>query len=96
MPFKTVQFAFRQALKYRRRRLIVLLNAPPPQVAVAVKTLKAGSTVDEKIDFLSEAEMMKRFIIVDIILKIMSSSSLSRLSSFYHYQDCHRGRDEEV
>ena len=30
-------------------------------VAVAVKTLKAGSTVDEKIDFLSEAEMMKRF-----------------------------------
>ena len=31
------------------------------QVAVAVKTLKAGSTVDEKIDFLSEAEMMKRF-----------------------------------
>ena len=31
------------------------------QVAVAVKTLKLGSTVDEKIDFLSEAEMMKRF-----------------------------------
>ena len=26
-----------------------------------MKTLKAGSTVDEKIDFLSEAEMMKRF-----------------------------------
>ena len=61
MPFKSVQFAFRQVLKYRRRRLIVLRNAPPPQVAVAVKTLKAGSTVDEKIDFLSEAEMMKRF-----------------------------------
>ena len=31
------------------------------QVAVAVKTLKVGSSVDEKIDFLSEAEMMKRF-----------------------------------
>ena len=31
------------------------------QVAVAVKTMKEGSTVDEKIDFLSEAEMMKRF-----------------------------------
>ena len=31
------------------------------QVAVAVKTLKIGSSVDEKIDFLSEAEMMKRF-----------------------------------
>ena len=31
------------------------------QVAVAVKTLKVGSTVEEKIDFLSEAEMMKRF-----------------------------------
>lgn len=31
------------------------------QVAVAVKTLKVGSTVEEKLDFLSEAEMMKRF-----------------------------------
>ncbi|XP_046448251.1 receptor-type guanylate cyclase gcy-5-like [Daphnia pulex] len=30
-------------------------------VAVAVKTLKVGSTVEEKLDFLSEAEMMKRF-----------------------------------
>ena len=29
--------------------------------AVAVKTLKTGSTVEEKIDFLSEADMMKRF-----------------------------------
>ena len=26
-----------------------------------MKTLKLGSSVDEKIDFLSEAEMMKRF-----------------------------------
>ena len=33
----------------------------PRQVAVAVKTLKTGSTVEEKIDFLSEADMMKRF-----------------------------------
>ena len=31
------------------------------KVAVAVKTLKVGSTVDEKLDFLSEAAMMKRF-----------------------------------
>ena len=31
------------------------------EVAVAVKTLKAGSSFDQKIDFLSEAEMMKRF-----------------------------------
>ena len=31
------------------------------QVAVAFKTLKEGSSVEEKIDFLSEAEMMKRF-----------------------------------
>ena len=31
------------------------------KVAVAVKTLKAGSSVEEKIDFLSEADMMKRF-----------------------------------
>ncbi|XP_040568562.1 uncharacterized protein [Lepeophtheirus salmonis] len=30
-------------------------------VAVAVKTLKTGSSVEQKIDFLSEAEMMKRF-----------------------------------
>ncbi|KAK3086705.1 hypothetical protein FSP39_022204 [Pinctada imbricata] len=30
-------------------------------VAVAVKTLKVGSRVEEKIDFLSEAEIMKRF-----------------------------------
>ncbi|XP_048752685.2 atrial natriuretic peptide receptor 2-like isoform X2 [Ostrea edulis] len=30
-------------------------------VAVAVKTLKIGSRVEEKIDFLSEAEIMKRF-----------------------------------
>lgn len=30
-------------------------------VAVAVKTLKIGSSVEEKLDFLSEAEMMKRF-----------------------------------
>lgn len=29
-------------------------------VAVAVKTLKIGSTVEEKLDFLSEAEVMKR------------------------------------
>ena len=32
------------------------------KVAVAVKTLKEGSSVEEKIDFLSEAEMMKRFV----------------------------------
>jgi serine/threonine protein kinase len=30
-------------------------------VAVAVKTLKIGSTMEEKLDFLSEAEVMKRF-----------------------------------
>merc|ERR1719158_678185 len=30
-------------------------------VAVAVKTLKTGSTLEEKVDFLSEADMMKRF-----------------------------------
>ena len=30
-------------------------------MAVAVKTLKPGSSVDEKVDFLSEADMMKRF-----------------------------------
>lgn len=30
-------------------------------VAVAVKTLKVGSTTEEKLDFISEAEVMKRF-----------------------------------
>lgn len=30
-------------------------------LAVAVKTLKVGSTTDEKLDFLSEVEVMKRF-----------------------------------
>lgn len=30
-------------------------------VAVAVKTLKIGSSTEEKMDFLGEAEMMKRF-----------------------------------
>ncbi|CAH0390440.1 unnamed protein product [Bemisia tabaci] len=30
-------------------------------MAVAVKTLKIGSTTEEKLDFLSEAELMKRF-----------------------------------
>ena len=92
MPFKSVQFAFRQVLKYRRRRLIVLRNAPPPKVAVAVKTLKAGSTVDEKIDFLSEAEMMKRFTIVDIVLKIIRHHHYQ--DCHHHYHDCHRGRDD--
>ena len=31
------------------------------QVAVAVKTLKTGSSLEEKLDFLGEADMMKRF-----------------------------------
>ena len=32
------------------------------QVAVAVKTLKKGSSLEQKVDFLSEAEMMKRYL----------------------------------
>ena len=40
---------------------VTLPNTHCSQVAVAVKTLKTGSTVEEKIDFLSEADMMKRF-----------------------------------
>ena len=31
------------------------------KVAVAVKTLKVGSNYEDKLSFLSEAEMMKRF-----------------------------------
>ncbi|ESO82631.1 hypothetical protein LOTGIDRAFT_109151 [Lottia gigantea] len=34
---------------------------PEGWVAVAVKTLKIGSTMEEKLNFLSEAEVMKRF-----------------------------------
>lgn len=30
-------------------------------MAVAVKTLKSGSTVEQKLEFLGEAEVMKRF-----------------------------------
>ena len=30
-------------------------------MAVAVKTLKEGSSMEEKIDFLGEADIMKRF-----------------------------------
>ncbi len=30
-------------------------------MAVAVKTLKTGSSLEEKLDFLGEADMMKRF-----------------------------------
>ena len=37
------------------------VSISPCQVAVAVKTLKSGSSVEEKVDFLSEANMMKRF-----------------------------------
>ena len=38
-----------------------MCQTSPCQVAVAVKTLKSGSSVEEKVDFLSEANMMKRF-----------------------------------
>lgn len=38
-----------------------------PWLAVAVKTLKVGSTVEEKLDFLGEAEMMKRFTHVNVV-----------------------------
>ena len=51
--------------------MLQVVNITPPcnyqnkdhlyQVAVAVKTLKPGSSLDEKIAFLSEADMMKRF-----------------------------------
>ncbi|XP_053607427.1 uncharacterized protein LOC128673532 [Plodia interpunctella] len=38
-----------------------LLSEERGWTAVAVKTLKAGATTEEKLDFLSEAEAMKRF-----------------------------------
>ncbi|XP_077982551.1 uncharacterized protein LOC144437483 [Glandiceps talaboti] len=36
-------------------------------LAVAVKTLKVGSSLEDKLDFLSEAEMMKRFDHINIV-----------------------------
>ena len=44
-----------------QRRHVIANSLFSSQVAVAVKTLKTGSTVEEKLDFLSEADMMKRF-----------------------------------
>ena len=45
------------AIKHRKKLLILIII----QVAVAVKTLKEGSSMEEKIDFLGEADIMKRF-----------------------------------
>jgi len=39
---------------------LILTHYPDHKVAVAVKTLKLGSTTEVKLDFLSEAEVMKR------------------------------------
>lgn len=49
--------------------------------AVAVKTLKIGSTTEEKLDFLSEAEAMKRFEHKNIV-KLLSRLKINLLVSF--------------
>ncbi|XP_067135632.1 uncharacterized protein [Centruroides vittatus] len=59
-------------------------------IAVAVKTLKIGATVEEKLDFLSEAEMMKKFDhknIVQLIGVCTSGEPVYTVMEFMLYGD---------
>ncbi|XP_068222670.1 uncharacterized protein [Palaemon carinicauda] len=59
-------------------------------VAVAVKTLKIGSTISEKLDFLSEADMMKNFEhenIVQLIGVCTKSEPIYTVMEFMLYAD---------
>ncbi|XP_069989042.1 uncharacterized protein [Penaeus vannamei] len=59
-------------------------------VAVAVKTLKVGSTISEKLDFLSEAEMMKNFVhdnIVRLLGVCTKSEPIYTVMEFMLYGD---------
>ncbi|XP_075213197.1 uncharacterized protein LOC142319607 isoform X2 [Lycorma delicatula] len=59
-------------------------------VAVAVKTLKIGSTTEEKLDFLSEAEFMKRFDHINIVKLLgvcTKSEPLYTIMEFMLYGD---------
>ncbi|CAK1544260.1 unnamed protein product [Leptosia nina] len=58
--------------------------------AVAVKTLKAGASNDEKVDFLSEAEVMKRFDhknIVRLLAVITKTEPVCTVMEFMLYGD---------
>uniref|UniRef100_A0A0A9YGC2 receptor protein-tyrosine kinase n=1 Tax=Lygus hesperus TaxID=30085 RepID=A0A0A9YGC2_LYGHE len=59
-------------------------------MAVAVKTLKVGSTTEEKLDFLSEAEVMKRFDhknIVQLLAVCTKSEPVYTIMEFMLYGD---------
>ncbi|XP_072937260.1 uncharacterized protein [Epargyreus clarus] len=58
--------------------------------AVAVKTLKPGATVDEKLDFLSEAEAMKRFDhknVVRLLAVVTKTEPVCTVMEFMLYGD---------
>lgn len=58
--------------------------------AVAVKSLKAGATTDEKLDFLSEAEAMKRFEhknVVRLLGVVTKSEPVCTVMEFMLYGD---------
>lgn len=58
--------------------------------AVAVKTLKVGSTKEDRVDFLSEAELMKRFEHANIIKLLgvsLSSEPIYTIMEFMLYGD---------
>jgi len=62
-------------------------------VAVAVKTLKVGSTMEEKLDFLSEAEVMKRFEhnnIVKLLGVCTKNEPVYTIMEFMLYGEAHR------
>ncbi|XP_054006339.1 uncharacterized protein LOC128891132 [Hylaeus anthracinus] len=59
-------------------------------VAVAVKTLKVGSSTDEKLDFLSEVEVMKRFEhknIIKLLGVIIKTEPVQTVMEFMLYGD---------
>lgn len=62
-------------------------------MAVAVKTLKVGSTMEEKLDFLSEAEVMKRFEhnnIVKLLGVCTKNEPVYTVMEFMLYGEAHR------
>ncbi|XP_013178726.1 PREDICTED: uncharacterized protein LOC106125862 [Papilio xuthus] len=67
-----------------------LLGEARAWTAVAVKTLKAGATTEEKLDFLSEAEAMKRFDhknIVRLLAVVTKTEPVCTVMEFMLYGD---------
>ncbi|XP_039285519.1 DNA topoisomerase 2-binding protein 1-B [Nilaparvata lugens] len=77
------------------RDLVVSASNIPPQikvVPVAVKALKPGSSTEDKLDFFSEAETMKRFDhknIVKLLGVCMKEAPLYTIMEFMLYGQCH-------